>query len=273
MRIEIFVTVSREVYLRFSGDELPQPMKNVLRAIQTLFPSLHDLRFKTKFLSMKLSGAPHEEDFKAIRLFSPERSRLFVDVGSNRGEAITSMRMMSQAMPRIVGFEPNELVFEKLAHHVADYPEVEVHNVGLADAPREEELYIPFYRKWMFDGLASFKYEEARDWLEHRLWRYDERKLTVKKTNCRIRTLDEYELAPDFIKIDVQGYELQVLQGGAKTIEAHLPIILIESIDASHKDFLSSFGYGFYHYADGRLLPGDGRLNTFCVESRRYAEL
>lgn len=60
-----------------------------------------------------------------------------------------------------------------------------------------------------------------------------------------IRTLDSYLLKPSFIKIDVQGFELNVLQGGRETILEHKPIILIELItkaaglDVAAQDYLT----------------------------------
>ena len=45
---------------------------------------------------------------------------------------------------------------------------------------------------------------------------------------CRAVMIDDYELEPDFIKIDVEGSEFQVLNGMRKTIYRDKPIMLIE---------------------------------------------
>ncbi len=39
---------------------------------------------------------------------------------------------------------------------------------------------------------------------------------------------DEFQISPNFIKIDVEGCELKVLKGAAKTIEKHRPTMVIE---------------------------------------------
>ena len=41
-------------------------------------------------------------------------------------------------------------------------------------------------------------------------------------------TLDSLELVPDFIKIDVEGFEFFLLNGAEKTIRTHKPIIIFE---------------------------------------------
>ena len=44
-----------------------------------------------------------------------------------------------------------------------------------------------------------------------------------------IKRLDDFNIENvDFIKIDVEGYELDVLKGGEETIEKYRPVILIE---------------------------------------------
>lgn len=248
-------------------------MKNILRSIQTFFPCLHDVRFRLKFFFMELRKTPHEYDFNAIKLFKPDTNQSYVDIGSNRGEAILSMLVSTKLKPKIIGFEPNPLIYKKLKKYFDKKENIVVHNVGLANENGELELYIPFYRKWMFDGLGSYKLEEAKDWLKSRLWLYDEKKLTIKKIRCQVRKLDDFQLKPYFIKIDVQGYEYEVLKGGVETIKAHLPIILIESINEKHMNFLEQFGYGFYNFSNGSFFEGTGKLNTFCINREKYLEL
>ena len=166
-------------------------MKKVLRSVQTLFPFLHDAWFSLKFLRTKAFKVPHEDDFNAMKLFNPASEELFVDIGSNRGEAILSMLISADSNNKIVGFEPNPLIFDKLKKYFENNSRVLVHNIGLADVDEEHDLFIPFYRKWMFDGLSSFKYEEANDWLKTRLWGFDEKKFSIKSVNCVLKKLDD----------------------------------------------------------------------------------
>ena len=60
-------------------------------------------------------------------------------------------------------------------------------------------------------------------------------------------TLDSVKLSQvDFIKIDVEGMEIDVLRGAAKLLKKHRPMMLIEHIKSDSKalvDTLKSFGY------------------------------
>ena len=240
-------------------------MSKYLRSIQTHFPYLHDIRFKLKFAVDRIAKRPHEEDFLALRHFRPKSNEVFLDIGTNRGESLLSMSIVHGSKNKIIGFEPNPHVYKRAKREFRFRKHITIHNVGLSNVQGYLNLNVPFYRKWMFDGLSSFDYKAASGWLKTRLWNYNEDLLTIKELNCEVRTLDQYKLNPYFMKIDVQGLELQVLEGARETIRKHLPIILIESANEQIREYLKQFGYDYYAYEQNRFAHGIGKLNTFCI--------
>jgi FkbM family methyltransferase len=249
-------------------------MKKYLRAIQTLFPYLEDTRFLLTSRVMKFRKIPHEKDFLVLERFKPNPGQVFIDVGADRGMTILSILLFPHITNRIIGFEPNPLVFNKLENsRFIRNNRVKAYRLGLSNSNEELTLYIPFYRKWMFDGLASFDYESAKNWLTHRLWRFNPDKLSIKEVKCQVRKLDDFDFNPYFIKIDVQGYELNVLKGAEKTIKAHRPILLIECVTPDIVQFLEQYGYLSFFYSKGRLSKGIGNPNTFCMTMEKYTEL
>ena len=78
------------------------------------------------------------------------------------------------------------------------------------------------------------------------------------------RRLDDEALADiDFIKVDVEGYEFQMLQGAAEAITRDRPVLLVEIEERHTKMTLvdavgrieSSFVYRAYFYPHGCLAP------------------
>lgn len=251
-------------------------MKKVLRSIQTYFPFLHDLRYRIQAVTMRLRNKPVEDDFLLMRHFQPEAGQCFVDVGANRGETILTMMLFKSYQNPIVAFEPNRILCEKFEQRgFHKNPRVEIHNYGLSEKAGEMTLYIPFYRKWMFDGLASFHFEEAANWLRGRFWRFRESNLHIEEMTTEVRTLDSFKLNPYFMKIDVQGHELPVLKGARQTLERSKPILLIEAVEEEVASYLRELGYQCYAYEDGQLKPGFGALNTYCIAEhhREYLPL
>jgi hypothetical protein len=80
-----------------------------------------------------------------------------------------------------------------------------------------------------------------------------------------------------FIKIDVEGHELDVIRGGEATIRQHRPNLLVE-IEQRHSpipiaqtfDHILSFGYrGEFLEEDSSYQP----LSSFSVETHQTARL
>jgi len=247
--------------------------KLVLRNLQTLFPFMHDFRFSFQFFRNQLFDKVHDADFEALAFFSPPPDLCFLDIGSNRGEAIHSMLMRMNSNNPIIGFEPNPLVFEKLHKKFNRHAHITLHNLGLGDKKDKFTLYIPYYRKWMFDGLASFERENAAHWLETRMWNYNKNLMSLRKVECRVDCLDDFKYAPFFIKMDVQGFELNVLKGAQKTLKDWQPILLIESITPEIIEFLHTFGYECYRFDHGKFSKGIGALNTFAMTADKIRDV
>ena len=73
----------------------------------------------------------------------------------------------------------------------------------------------------------------------------------IDKKIIEIKTLDKITkmpgiLPPDFIKIDIQGYEYEALKGAKKTLEINSPIICLEEVYSENSraiKFLESLNY------------------------------
>ena len=85
------------------------------------------------------------------------------------------------------------------------------------------------------------------DKLGNEIW--DKFKVDTPKQKVNIKTLDSLELIDiSFIKIDVQGYEFEVLKGSVDTLKKNNPIICIEEYkenlnESNEIDFLKSLNY------------------------------
>ncbi|HEY0656101.1 MAG TPA: FkbM family methyltransferase [Chryseosolibacter sp.] len=241
--------------------------KNVLklfRSVQVHFPYLQDFKFQAQRTLRSVMDKTHEKEFELVNVFSNPANNVFVDIGANRGDAIHSI-LMRQPDCKVYAFEPNGYLAEKLNRLYGKDQRVKIFNYGLGNATDRFDLYVPFYKNYMFDGLASFKEENARDWLRNRLFGYSEKNLDVKKMSCQVRRLDEFNLKPCFIKMDVQGFEYEVLKGGIETIRNSRPTILMESPGHKELDLLYSLEYQPYILRGDMLRSGTKNYNVFFI--------
>jgi FkbM family methyltransferase len=97
--------------------------------------------------------------------------------------------------------------------------------------------------------------------------------------NVAVTTLDEYfsDFTPTFIKIDVEGFELEVLKGAKRILLSH-PKLAIEVHSCYHEndpqfleDILALVSPSFYHLHfqliesidDGIIIPYNEKIHTF----------
>lgn len=150
------------------------------------------------------------------KLSSIERP-VYLDIGANTG----AFTLLAAHVPdaRCVAFEPNPLLAESLKRSIQLNElgtQVSVIEVALGKAPGYATLHI------LPDAHGHSRLDRGF------VARTDEQIVEVSVT-----TLDKVMHSIlldriDFIKLDVEGYELFVLQGGEATIRHHMPGLLVE---------------------------------------------
>jgi FkbM family methyltransferase len=249
-------------------------IKKAFRTAQNYFPYLAELKNDFyHFVRAKLRMV-HEHQFAAIRSLPHGADDLFLDVGANRGQSILAIRQF-RPDARIVSFEPNPGIFERLKRRFGAAPGLTLINLGLSWIPSRETLYVPVYRSFVYDGLATMARDKARAYLSpDTVFFFEDAKLTVLELACETRTLDSFDLAPTFIKIDVEGFEHEVLGGAVETLRRHQPVLMIERFyeNAPLREILTQTGYIEVVWKDGGFLPGvSDELNMFWMTPGRLA--
>jgi len=130
-----------------------------------------------------------------------KRNDVFVDIGANIGNYTEMMAIRGCV---VYAFEPNPLSFKVLQDRTRSYPFVHCYNVALSDRCGIAKLYYgaPFRASLLLNEGKTFA--------------------------VKCRTLDSYNLKPDWIKIDVEGHEYEVILGLLKTLRKHMPNLAIE---------------------------------------------
>jgi FkbM family methyltransferase len=237
-------------------------LRKAIRTVQNYFPALEETKNEFYHQTRKHLGFVHEPDFAVLKHLPVQENDLFLDVGANRGQSILAMRRFRPGA-RIISFEPNPLMFRWLEEHFEDDANLTVMNFGLAATAQERTLYVPSYRGFVYDGVATFSREKAFEYLSpETLYRFDRDLLTVDQMVCRTRPLDSLSLAPTFVKIDVEGCEHEVISGGMQTLRRHKPVLMIERFYDNPRlmDLLEELRYMPVVEIDGRFVEGQSDL-------------
>lgn len=242
-------------------------LRRQFRDLQTHFPGTRAAKFAAFNLATRHLGLFADPEFRLLAKLPP--LELALDIGGNWGQSVVALQRYARAR-RIVTVEPNPLLAEHLRRQFAGVGHVSVVEKGLGLAQGQHQIHVPRYRGYVYDGIASLDRDAATQWLHAgRIARFSERHLSVDSFTVQVDRLDALALAPDLIKIDVQGFEAQVIGGGLQTIAAHKPLLIIERPDEQVVAILGKLGLSPFGWNGTRLVEGDlTRKNAMFLADR-----
>lgn len=247
-------------------------LRRQFRDLQTHFPRTRAFKFAAFNLATRYLGLFSDPEFRLLAKLPP--LKLALDIGGNWGQSVVALQRYARAH-RIVTVEPNPLLAHHLRQQFGGSGNVEVVELGLGLAHGRQQIHVPRYRGYVYDGIASLDREAAAEWLNaRRIARFSARHLSVDSFSVQVERLDALGLAPDLIKIDVQGFEAQVIGGGLHTIATHKPLLIVERPDEQIVAILGKLGLDPYGWNGARLVPGDlTRKNAMFLAERHSALL
>ena len=144
---------------------------------------------------------------------------VIADVGANVGNHTLYFAAIRSAK-RVVPFEPNPILNAALVRNVAlnglKNVDLAVSAFALGRTESDARLVVTDDNNWGNGHLALLPSEGGAASVQY-------------ETIVRVRPLDSFNFDRlDFIKIDVEGFEIEVLRGGLSTLSRHHPVIFVE---------------------------------------------
>ena len=180
-----------------------------------------------------------------------------IDVGVYRG---VHSYEMSKYSDHVHSFEPNPVIFKELEKYLPQIiKNISLYNYALSEISGKKILKIPIrnsdsdksnYEEYYKMGLATIHEK-------NRFEKYDTFEINSKK-------LDEFNFKKrvSFIKIDVEGHEIEVLEGSKELIKKFKPTLMIEIEERHSKksleesiSYVCSLGYQVFCLKNKELVP------------------
>lgn len=183
---------------------------------------LHDTNQSPCLRSAGIAQQWYEIDYLASFL-KGRPGAVFADVGANIGTFSFALRELCS---EVYAYEPQRLIFNMLAGSVAlnGWTNVYCFNTAVGDHHGTIEVPQFDYSKPCSFGSIEFGSDRQNEALDQERGNDPnkvERVWLVPLDSQGFRRLD-------LIKIDVEGMEFEVLDGAAKTIAMHSPVMLVE---------------------------------------------
>lgn len=173
-----------------------------------------------------------------------------VDIGTNVGHVLMNFAKRAGTNGKIIGFEPDPTNFKRCKRNLSlnNFENIQLYNLGMG---KED--------KTTFIELVNLNNRGQNRIVEDG----SGGSMGEKFTKIEVKVFDDFcekELKLtniDLMKIDVEGYEFNVLQGAKKSIEKYRPMLFIELDDEYLKknngsalqivQFLLDLDYKIYH--------------------------
>lgn len=182
-----------------------------------------------------ISYAQNAEDVLLARLFPVDHRGFYIDVGANHPTLHSVTRHFYNRGWRGINIEPVEHVHQLLCSERPD--EVNL-NIALSERSGRMTLHVPGASL----GMATLSIPFARGLTAHG-YAYEEREIEVRSL---AEVCEEYAQGRtiDFLKIDVEGHEREVIAGGDWA--RYRPVALVVEATVAPEDWepiLESAGY------------------------------
>ena len=155
--------------------------------------------------------------FKYVKKFD-----VAIDAGANIG--LQSVRL-AQKFNHVHSFEPTSVNYDCLINNAKNFPNIQVYKTGLGEREESAIIKLPIESK----NCGAFSIVD-----------FNNNEDSVFTENIEILPLDKFQLSPDFIKIDTQGFELFILKGAENTLK-NKPVLLLECEKKQEKHLISEY--------------------------------
>jgi FkbM family methyltransferase len=199
-----------------------------------------------------------EQDFINSTLKSGD---IFVDIGANVGLFTLSAAKIVGNTGKVISFEPTPVTYERLGLNIAEnsFMNVDSRNKGLGHEIANLNLNISDNG---FDAWNSFVITDSQKLK-------DSVTVEVSTLDLELAEIDKSRIT--VVKIDVEGWEKFVLEGGKSFFINYSPIVLVEFTETNtlsagyhvHEifDLMVDYGYQWYRINNGELVIEKKREN------------
>ncbi len=190
-----------------------------------------------------------------------KKNDFFVDIGANVGLFSLIASKIVGIEGKVLCFEPAPLTFSRLDENVKlnNFNNIEIRNIGLSDTKGELTFYVSNNG---YDAWNSFAPSQDNK-LESSI------QVPVSTLDIELKDIDKSKIK--LMKIDVEGWEKYVLNGGKDFFMNYNPIVMVEfteenTFNAGYPvydiyNIMQDFGYVWHKISNGELFKVEKKLH------------
>ena len=170
-----------------------------------------------------------------------------IDCGANIGVHTIEWAQAMHGWGSVIAFEAQERIYYALAGNITLNNCFNAKAIFAAVGASEGEIMVPLPNYFAASSFGSLEIRKKST------TEYIGQEIDYTEENCvrtQMTSIDKLNLKRlDFIKIDIEGMEIEALVGGEKTINEFKPILMIEKIKSDElelRNFVEKYGYKIF---------------------------
>lgn len=204
-------------------------------------------------------GKTHDSEIRLAKFLIKHLGpgQTFVDIGAHFGYFTLLAAHLVGQNGKVFSIEASRNTYKLLENNTSGMAHIKVMHHAVSDIDEEVTFYeFPvLYSEYNTMDIEKYKNES---WLKNHM------PDIIEVQAVKIDTLfEDYHIQPDYIKIDVEGAEIQAIKGGSKTWANTSPVVVME--------YLSGSGAGD-SYKEATGIMKQHNYNTFIITSEGEPE-
>jgi FkbM family methyltransferase len=194
---------------------------------------------------------PQEINFAVQLLMSRKQNFgdgvVAIDCGANIGVHTIEWAQAMHGWGEVIAFEAQERIYYALAGNITLNNCFNAKAIFAAVGASQGEILVPLPNYFSASSFGSLEIRKKST------TEFIGQEIDYTEENCvrtEMTSIDKLNLKRlDFIKIDIEGMEMEALVGGEKSINEYKPILMIEKIKSDEgelRKFMEKFGYQIF---------------------------
>ena len=185
--------------------------------------------------------------------FFEKEIECILDVGANIGYVSLFYHEFFSDKIKIHCFEPHPASYYFLKKNLSSYDNIKLYNFALGNENKEDYMSIPGYESHRLSNLGTMSIGQNSNNLKA--------KILIKKFDSLSISLEQFKSI--YIKIDVEGYEYNVLKGMLNFLNNNTNLYLRIEINTNFNDvakiistidFIEKLNFKFFIIRDSKLI-------------------
>jgi len=215
--------------------------------------------YKDSILSRLIYDGFEKEEIKYV-ISELKEGDFFIDIGTNIGLFSLFASKIIGDKGKIICFEPSPSTFSRLVENVQlnDFKNLNLRNIGLSNREEEMTFYVSNNGYDAWNSFAPTKDNKLESSIQ----------VAVSTLDIELEEIDKSKIK--LVKIDVEGWEKFVLEGGQDFLIKFNPIVMIEfteenTFNAGYPvhdiyDIMQNYGYEWFRIINGELVKEEKKL-------------